>query len=161
MIASPSIPNYTTPLYLAVLALVLTLNSYRSLSGTRYRGWRVFLRPGIYLLLALILLALDPKAWILSTLAGIAGVVTGTELGSSVNFYYNGVQLYYRRSPTVYLIWLAVFLLRVFLSTWINLGTQGLQLLDALLLFSSGLLLGESYHILFKAREFKARNSGP
>ena len=152
MISNPFENTYF--LYLVFLALILTLSSYRSLYGGKYRPFRVFFRPAIYLLLGLGLLSQDftDPLFITSLLGLLAGALMGVKLGSGVSFYYSGGDLYYKRSVWVYLLWLASFLLRAYLEVGSPTSFTVLTLLDALLMFSSGLLLGESCHLVTKTR---------
>jgi len=110
MISNPFENTYF--LYLVFLALILTLSSYRSLYGRKYRPFRVFFRPAIYLLLGLGLLSQDftDPLFITSLLGLLAGALMGVKLGSGVSFYILGGDLYYKRSVWVYLLWLAYLL---------------------------------------------------
>lgn len=144
-------------IYLVILAVVLTLSSYRSLYGRKYRPFRTFLRPLLYLLLGLSVLTQDfSGSLLLVSLTGLlAGIAVGGKLGSGVSFYYSGTELYYKRSPWVYLIWLGSFIARVYVETLSSISTLDTTILDSLLLFSSGLLLGESYHVVMKVKSLR------
>ena len=143
--------------YLVGIALILTVSSYRSLRGRRYRPFRIFLRPFIYLFIGIALLIqnYEPSFLSISLLGLAAGFLMGLRLGSGVSLFYRRGDLYYRRSYWVYLFWLGSFLLRVYMEVSFSPSAIDVILVDTLLMFSSGLLIGESYHITRKARELR------
>lgn len=140
---------------LIILVLIALFSFYRSFYGRKYRPSRVFLRPALYLLFALFLISISFSLLLLtaSLLLVVLGAVTGLVLGGSVTFFRKNNLLYYRRSRFVYAIWLVLFILRVAVEIEGLTDFTAIAVVDGLLAFSSGLLLGEAYHIIGMARK--------
>ncbi|QKR00796.1 DUF1453 family protein [Metallosphaera tengchongensis] len=142
--------------YLGVIGAIVVLSSLRTVYGRKYRPTRVVLRPLLYLVLGALVTLQDLEALPLVSIGFIAGLALGLRLGVGSTLFLKEGTLYYKRSILIYVLWLSLFLVRVGIE---SLEPSGLNLveisiLDSSLMFSSGLLIGESFHLVRKAREF-------
>jgi len=69
-----------------------------------------------------------------------------------VTFFYRDNVLHYRRSILLYVVWLSLFVTRILFEFYYFDNFYCVLIVDNLLMFSSGLLIGEAYHIISKAR---------
>lgn len=147
-------------LYLLGIALIVFFTSIKGvIKGNKYKKSRVLLRPIIYLLLgtslvfysltfinSLFALILYISAILVVTLIGVG---FGVVLGAGVEVYYGmDGELYYRRSPLIYALWFSAFLIRIILEVLFFADPFIYFLADAMLMFTSGLLVGEAYHVI-------------
>lgn len=69
-----------------------------------------------------------------------------------MTFFFRDGILYYKRSILLYVVWLSLFVTRISFEFFYLNNFYGVLIVDNLLMFSSGLLIGEAYHIISKAR---------
>ncbi|AWS00340.1 DUF1453 family protein [Metallosphaera hakonensis] len=143
--------------YLVILAILIFLSMLRSIRGRKYKPGRVLFRPLLYLALGTLVVIGDQSILPLILLSTIAGIVVGLRFGSGATLFFNTGVLYYKRSITLYLIWLVLFLVRVGVEIALPLNQSGVTLVDSLLMFSGGLLVGEAYHLIKKASTYQYR----
>ncbi len=143
------------------LVFIIFLRIMRGIRGRRFSQGRVLMLPVIYILITLatvIPLELSHPIALIS-LAGIpAGFVVGYLFGQKVQFFNKNGMLYFKRSPVIMIIWLVSFVIRIVLEFEFTLNFQALFAVDVLLAVTSGLLIGESIHILRSHAEHKQKN---
>ncbi|MCI2414190.1 MAG: DUF1453 family protein [Candidatus Aramenus sp.] len=143
--------------YLGVFGVIVVLSSLRTVYGRKYRPTRVLLRPILYIVLGVLLVLQDPGTLSLAAAGFIAGLALGLKLGVGSTLFMNGGTLYYKRSILIYVLWLSLFLVRIGVEALVSGGLSLVEItiLDSCLMFSSGLLVGESFHLIRKARDFR------
>ena len=109
-------------------------------------------RPVLYFIIGLAILSYDFSFLPLVLLAIVAGFVVGIRYGGGVTFFFRDGTLYYKRSVLLYVVWLSLFVIRIAFEFFYFDNFYGILIVDNLLMFSSGLLIGEAYHIISKAR---------
>ncbi len=141
---------------LLIIGIILILSSYRGIYGRKYRPVRTFIRPILYIILLYAILAIsnDVIMSLFSLVLIIFGALLGLRFGGNVKFFYKNDILYYKRSPLVLALWAVVFTVRVFLEFSGFYNAIIIVLIDFLLSLSTGLLIGEAYNIIVKAKKF-------
>ena len=143
--------------FLVFIAIIVTLRLYKGVYGRRYSNARVLRLPVIYTILALIsvlILGFIDNVLLL-TLAFIPlGFIVAYRFGSNVNFFTRNGEVYYRRSPVIMIIWLVSFLTRYILEILYGNNLQIIMLVDAILSLTTGLIIGEAFHILSRRKEY-------
>ncbi|MGI0141716.1 MAG: hypothetical protein ACREBF_03655 [Candidatus Micrarchaeales archaeon] len=159
--ATSSLPLGSGPQLDAILiffVILLTVRMYRGLKGMKYRAFRLYLLPIVYLLLTIYsLFELAPSYLDIPgvVVALLAGYFIGIKFGSSVQFYEQEGQTHYKRSPIILIIWLASFVARFVLEAflpnvfYINFG------IELFLALTTGMIIGEAFHIMRKHRLHK------
>jgi hypothetical protein len=150
--------------FLVVIALIVARRIYRGLYGGKYRRWRTFFLPALYLVLTLLLALVNPSVFphyvdALLFLLIVLGVLSGLRFGENVKFYMNNGVLYYKRSPYVLMFWAALYILRLSIEFLLPTTIVYSAILDAALAFSAGLLLGEAFHIVNEKKRFLENQS--
>ncbi|AWR97002.1 DUF1453 family protein [Acidianus sulfidivorans JP7] len=141
--------------YYFIIALIIFLSSLRSVKGRKYKPTRVFIRPILYLLLGILVIVGDPVILPLLIVAIILGIYLGMRFGLGTKFFIKGGILYYKRPIILYIIWLSLFVLRLFIGIAFPYNVEGIKITDILLMISAGILLGESYRIIKIANSIK------
>ncbi len=166
--------------YVYVIIIVLLFVALRMRSQMRGRmadTRRIFTRPVLYAFLTLVLLALTPRIEVLSfaLLAGIIGYIIGTNLGIKSKVFEKDGAIRFRGSNEIFLIWTATFVVRLLIEIVLPLPTASASsmflsyansssayfwytVVDLLLAFSAGMLLGESRHIYRMYKNFKGNS---
>lgn len=162
-------------IYLIVfIALIMLLRLRRQKKGYKASTARIFRYPAIYIVLSLILVAsaFNIVIFVVALLAILVGYAVGTIFGSKSSIFYSNGKIMYRRSNEIFAIWLAAFVARIVIEFMLpdDLGLQALtttassafsgigfwySLVDILLAFSAGMLLGESIHLYRKYKNAK------
>ncbi len=143
--------------FLVFIAIIVTLRLYRGIHGRRYSNARVLRLPVIYTILTLVsvLLAGFIDNEILVTLALIPlGFIVAYRFGSNVNFFTRNGTVFYRRSPVIMVIWLASFISRYILEILYGNNLQVILFVDAILSLTTGLIIGEAFHVLSKRKDY-------
>ncbi len=144
---------------LIAIALYLTFRTYRSVTGTRYSTYRLYLLPVAYLFLVLLTLvelsvsAVDAIAVFVSV---AAGALAGLRLAGGVKFYEKNGQTYYKRSPFVMVIWLLSYIGRFAVSLLIPSDFYVNFAVEIVLALTTGVILGEAYHIYNNYKKHQA-----
>ncbi len=149
--------NTVPLLLLLVLIVYIVARRVRSgLRGTRYKKSRVLRIPVLYVLLTLFLVysvgSHDYYAYY-SLLLIPAGAIPGLRFGSTVKFFSKNSVLYYKRSQFIMVAWLISFLLRILLEIFFPSSINVAIFVDMILSFTTGMILGEAFHILREAKD--------
>lgn len=150
-ISAPSIPSQDFGVVLIALALYLTLRLYRNMKGTKYSAARVYLAPMIYLVLVIVSIVELPPSYIGIAVVAVAiviGYAIGRRLAGGAKFFEKNGTTYYKRSPTIMVIWLVSFIIR-FSVEYVVLPDAALIAIavEVLLAFTTGMIIGEAHHI--------------
>jgi hypothetical protein len=143
--------------YLVLLAVIITISAIRTTKGRKYSPLSVLSQPLIYLVLGGILVFSNQATLLMAFLGTITGFVIGIIFGRGVLIFRNDGELYYKRSIFVYLIWLSLYLLRALINI-LSINQTSIEVVDILIMFSSGLLIGESLNVIKKARKYMSEN---
>jgi membrane protein CcdC involved in cytochrome C biogenesis len=149
----------STELFLLLIVVFLSYRVYRGVTGARFSMRRVFTVPIIYAGLTILSFLGFPATLTdvaVTIIALVAGIFAGLRLGHNVKFYQQNNATYYKRSPFIMILWLVAYVLRFGAEFFIPLSATVNLLIEMLLGFSSGLLLGEAIHIYRKYGEHKA-----
>ena len=150
-----------------IILLFVVLRTRSQMRGRRADTRRIFTRPVLYGFLTLFLLAITPNAELLvfALLFGIIGYIIGTKLGVKSKVFEKDGVIRYKGYNEVFFIWIGAFVLRllieitlplpatsaapVLLSSYTNPASAYFwyMIVDLLLAFSAGMLLGEARHI--------------
>jgi hypothetical protein len=146
-------------LLFVIIIFISSRRLQKGIQGRKFRGWRVIFSPLLYLLITLYILIIDWKDFgiyidisILFIL--IIGLMTGIRYGESVSFFKKGKDLYFKRSPYIISIWTISFIARITIEFAFPKSLLYTEIVDYILTFTSGLIIGESFHIITKRREF-------
>jgi hypothetical protein len=151
--------NLSTAIVLIIIVLILSRRMYRGIKGTKFSMRGLVVLPLIYIVLTLLFFAEFPFTItdIAITIAAIAaGVLSGLRFGQAVTFFQKEDVTYYKRSPFIMGIWIVAYVARFGLELMFPTSFIINFVVEILLGFSSGLLLGESIHINRKYTEHKA-----
>ncbi|WP_297216176.1 hypothetical protein [Thermoplasma sp.] len=141
---------------LFIIALILIRTTIRAFHGRRYSNVRVVRLPAVYIILSVfaVLINFAGRFFYYSILLLIpAGYVFGSRFAGQAQFFYRSDVLYYRRSPVIFIIWLSSFLARIFLQFVLPDSFVINIIIDSVLSFTAGLLLGESINLIVKKRQ--------
>jgi hypothetical protein len=160
-----------------IILLFVFLRARKQIRGRKANIRSIFTRPLLYIVLTLLLLAATPNADVLvsALLFSVLGYLLGTKLGVRSKVFEKDGIILSKGSNEVFFIWTGAFILRLIieiafpLSTvqmsasllynHANLGTAYLLYLvvDSLLAFSAGILLGEARHIYRMYKSIRKR----
>ena len=154
--------NSDSYVLLIVIALLVSRRLYSGFNGRVYSRGRVLRTPIIYVILTLLTVfgfgALNVE--LTSTLILIpAFALLGYRIGVNVTFFERNGTLYYKRSPTIMVIWLVAFIIRFAIEILIPLNTTILLVIDVLLSSTTGLLLGEAINVMRKRDQYVAQKT--
>ncbi len=167
-------------IYLIVfIVLIMLLRLRRQKKGYKASVVRIFRYPAIYIVLSLLLVASTPNLALIAIafLAILLGYVLGSVFGIKSSIFYSNGKIMYRRSTEIFVIWLVAFVARIAIEFMLPNDLAGsvlansasnafsgigfwYSLVDILLAFSAGMLLGESIHLYRKYRNAKLSSSG-
>ncbi|BCS93518.1 hypothetical protein L3N51_01744 [Metallosphaera sp. J1] len=147
--------NLSILIYIFIIAIIVFIGFLRNRNGRRYRPRRLLIRPIIYLLLGLIISLENISFLPFVIVAVFAGFLVGMRYGESVTLFHKDEQLYYKRSSFIYGVWLVLLLVRLSLEFLFPTNITISLIIDSMLMFSAGLLIGESYHVLRMANFMK------
>lgn len=160
---------YSLGFFLIFLAFMVMRRVYRGMNGMRFSTARLLRIPIVYLILTVISMLFVPLEDIfLAAGIGVAGFVAGFLFGDSANFYMQGENTFYRRSPIILTVWLLALIARVIVEIVFSQSTAFAStsvstaaiIVDLLLAGSTGLMAGETLKIYRKYEEFKSGNQG-
>jgi hypothetical protein len=135
---------------IAILVLIAVRRIYRGIYGRQYRSSRVFVTPAIYLFLLVFSMFALGTNFILEIsvlLLILPGIPIGLRFGSSVKFFKRNETLFYRRSQFVLVFWLISFVVREILAILYPSVLYVILAVDALLAFTTGIIIGEAIQI--------------
>ena len=136
---------------IALFGFVFVRRIIAATRGRRFTSGRVVMLPIVYTLLTIFLIV--PLEYthplLMFTLLAIApGFGVGYVFGKRVHFFMKHGEVYYRRSPVVMSVWLGSAIARLLLFYGFTGNTTVDILVDTTLVFTTGMLVGESIHIL-------------
>ncbi len=155
--------SQSTDVTLIILLIVIIFIGVRRLQkgikGRKFRRWRIILFSLLYSIITLYVLTLDWGRFgafidISVLLLMVIGFMTGIRYGESVSFFRRGKELYFKRSPIILAIWTASFVVRIIFEFAFPRLLGYTEIVDGLLSFTSGLVVGEIFHILRKKKEY-------
>lgn len=154
--------------YIIIIVLLFVLLRTRSQIRGRKTGTRqIFMRPVLYGFLTLLLLTITPNVMVLlfALLFAVIGYLVGTKLGIKSKVFEKDGVVRSKGSNEVFFIWIGAFILRLLIEVALPLPTSSsasvllsnytnpasayfwYMIVDLLLAFSAGMLLGEARHI--------------
>ncbi|MEM0154297.1 MAG: DUF1453 family protein [Methanothrix sp.] len=156
------------------LAVIILLRFRRQSRGSKATPSRIFRYPAIYIFLSIILVAYTPSLILLifAVLAIILGYVIGNMLGRKSSVFMSEGKMLYKRSNEVFTIWLIAFVVRALIEFVLPIPSintipinrainafsgvyMWYSVVDILLAFSAGMLLGEALHLYKKYNVMK------
>lgn len=150
------IPAYLAlVIVLAVIAIYLLISIYRSLRGRKYKTSRILVRSYLYFILAFLLIisSLSLIEVSISAVLASVGIAIGIVSRERIHFFHRNGALYYRRSAIVLILWASSFVTRIGLEFFSKPGALDLLIVDGLLGFSAGLIVGEAHTLVRAAKE--------
>lgn len=153
--------------FLAFMVLIIVRRSRQLVNGSKFSMARLLRPPLVYTLLLLmssldILFLYIPgivqiTSIMIALLAGIAG---GVFFGSRGEVYRQSGEIFFKRSPIIFLAWIVLFATRIFIELIFPDSISLLYIAISLLSFSTGLFYGETLAIYRKYREFTRSDAG-
>jgi hypothetical protein len=135
---------------LAIVAIVVAFRLYRAAKGTKYGAGRIYRLPVFYVLftaMALATLSLTVADITSAVLVFVFGTIVGLRISGGVAFSKRNGMVYYRRSSAVTMLWLASFVGRFAIEVLYPGSHYALLAVALLLAGTTGLILGEAFHI--------------
>lgn len=139
-----------------IVAIIIIFGIFRGISGRRYTRLRVLRTPVIYLILTLLAIFLTSFPNIYAQLMILllpVGIPIGIRFGKDVKFFSKNGVIYYKRSPTILLLWAVALVARTSLELFSFASLLAVIVFNALLSFITGMLVGEAIHILRTDKE--------
>lgn len=164
---TPTVPNGISPdveyVIIGIIFLFISIRVFvRGINGRPYRQSYLYRRPVLYTLLTLYLIfpELYVSDFILLVLLAIPlGFIIGDRYGGDVSFFSVNSTLYFKRSPVIMIIWLISFGIRLILEILYPTVFLYDVMVDLLLAFTDGMLIGEARNVIIKARERNEQNA--
>ncbi|MEM0141610.1 MAG: hypothetical protein QXN66_06225 [Thermoplasmatales archaeon] len=139
-----------------LIAIFVTYRITRSLKGRQLNSRRIFLAPVIYTLLALGTVLLSAYSSLISRLPILfipIAIPFGLRFAGGVKLFEKNGMIYYRRSPVILIIWLVSFILRITIEAEFATTLTVVVLVNSLLCFTTGIIIGEAAVLFKKNRE--------
>ncbi len=139
-----------------IIAVIIIFGIFRGISGRRYTRLRALRTPVLYLVLTLIAVFLTSHPNIYAQLMILLlpiGIPVGVRFGKDVKFFSKDGMLYYKRSPTILLLWAVALVARTSIELFSFTSLLAIIVFNALLSFITGMLVGEAIHILRTDKE--------
>jgi len=152
--------SYVFLVYIALIILFVVRRIIRGIRVKIYKRSRILMPPVIYLFLTSIYMFADYKLYgfyyvIFLIFLIVLGVLVGLKFGETAEFFYKDNQLFYKRSQAILSLWLISYIGRLVIFLYLPNVMILAELLDVLLSFTTGLLVGEAIVIIRKEGEFK------
>ncbi len=146
--------------YLIIIIFVLFIavrRLYSGLRGRKFKESRIYTLPVIYVVL--LLFSLDGlysnlEYIILILILILPGILLGLKLGNNIEFFSRNGSLYYKRSQIIMIFWIVSFIGRMLLFMLYPSNILAGFIIDLLLSFTLGLIIGESINLYNKYKEF-------
>lgn len=150
----------TLTILLIIVIFIIARRMQKGIQGRKFAGWRIVFFPLLYILITLYVVELDWKDFgiyidISISLLLVIGLMTGLKFGGSVSFFKKGNDLYFKRSPYIISIWAVSFIARITIEYVFPQLLLYTEVVDGLLVFTSGLVVGETFHILTKKKKYE------
>ncbi|MCL4334655.1 MAG: hypothetical protein M1402_00955 [Candidatus Thermoplasmatota archaeon] len=159
------ISQYYEFIIIGVIFLFIAIRVFaRGINGMPYRKSYLYRRPVLYTFLTIYLII--PELYvsdsILFVLAAIPlGFILGDRFGGNVTFFNRNGTTYFKRSPVIMIIWLISFGVRLVLEVLYPTVFLYNIMVDLLLAFTDGMLIGEARNVVVKAKESKDQTLSP
>ena len=138
--------KYKIEFFAAFVFIFVGRRILRLVYGHKFRPGTLVTSPFLYFVFSGIsLLGLDLLGLLYCSIAFFFGLLISTLFKHGVKFYRKDNVIYYKRSAMISLTWTVAFVARIYIEIFYDL-TQGL-VLDIFLIFLSGLIIGEAFHI--------------
>ena len=135
-------------IFVVFIAAILLLRVRRNSKVQRFSRSRVLRLPAIYLIITVISLLGIPEYAVLITFAlSVIGLLVGLGLGGGVSVFTKDSAVYYKRSPIVFSAYIVLLLLRYVVYLLYPANITANVIIAAFLGLSTGLILGEAFHI--------------
>lgn len=157
-------PDYEF-IIIGVIFLFIAVRVFaRGINGMPYRKSYLYRRPFLYTVLTIYLII--PELYvsysILLVLAAIPlGFILGDRFGGNITFFNQNSTLYFKRSPVIMIIWLISFGVRLVLEVLYPTVFLYNFIVDLLLAFTDGMVIGEARNVIVKARERQEQTISP
>ncbi len=146
-----------TYLFIIIFILFVAIRRlYSGMNGRKFKESRIYTLPLIYIILLLFSLEgiysnLDYIIIILLLI--FPGIILGLRLANNVKFFNKDDNLYYKRSQIIMIFWIISFLGRMLLFTLYPSNILAGFIIDLLLSFTLGLIIGESIILYSKYKQ--------
>ncbi len=153
----------STIIILIIIAVIITLRTYRGFKGTKFSKFAVYFRPIFYTVATLISLFLIFTSYIeiLYLVIAIAfGCLIGLKMGGGVRFFEKDYVIYFKRSALIITLWLASFIARFAVDYFYSSNFYVNLAAELLLGVTTGMLIGEAYHINDKYKKHINKTTG-
>ncbi|MEM0138678.1 MAG: hypothetical protein QW100_03000 [Thermoplasmatales archaeon] len=134
-----------------VIAIIVLVGIARGIKGRRYTKLRVLRTPLIYLVFTLAAVFVTTRPNIYAQLVILLlplGFPIGSSFGRDVKFFSKNGEIYYRRSPFILVLWAFALIARASIEILSLDSLAAIIVFNAILSFTTGMLLGEAIHIL-------------
>jgi membrane protein CcdC involved in cytochrome C biogenesis len=149
-LAVPQLSGSSGVIVLVIIAVFLTVRVYRNMRGLRFSSLRLYYLPIIYTALTLFTLYyLAPTVYYIGAvfIAIVIGIFAGLKLATGVKFFDKDNQVYYRRAPTIMVIWMVSFIARLGVELFLPTNLIINLAIELILAGTTGLIIGEAIHI--------------
>ena len=149
---------YKLEFFVAFVVIFAGRRFLRIIYGHKFKTGTLITSPLMYFAFSGIsLLGIDLLGLLYCSVAFFFGLMISTVFKHGVKFYRKNNVIYYKRSAVISLTWTAAFIARVYIEIFYDI-TQGL-VLAIFLIFLSGLILGEAFHIGIQKRIYENSDS--
>lgn len=147
--------TYKYEFFFGFVAIFAGRRLSRILLGHRFKKGSIITSPLLYFAFTGVsLYGLDTLDLLICSIAFLFGLVISTVFKHGVKFIRKKGTLYYKRSAAISLTWTFAFILRVYIEIFYDI-TQGF-ILSILLIFLTGLIIGEAFQIAIQKRMYES-----
>ena len=145
---------YSSYTFLIIIVLIVFARLIRNASGRRFSERRLFTLPIMLLVITLFGLIDIPIGYYLYFAALIVvGLLPGLRWGEGGSVYSVDGKLMYRRSSVVLALWAASLIARIAIEIAFPGNLNALVIVEGILSFESGMIIGESNRLWRKYRD--------
>ena len=147
--------QYKYEFFFGFVAIFVGRRISRIILGHRFKRGSIITSPLLYFAFSGIsLYGLDTLSLLYCSIAFFFGLLISTVFKHGVVFIRKKGQLYYKRSALISLTWTTAFVVRVYIEIFYDI-TQGF-VLSVLLIFLTGLIIGEAFQIAIQKRLYES-----
>ncbi len=161
MISMINYKFYTIVIVIGILFLFVALRIYRGIYGRKFKKSRIIFRTAIFeiISIAITIPSANQNTDLLYLFISLMclGLILGVKFSEKVTFFYKRDVLYFKRSPIILIIWVVSFSLRIIFEFIVTERPFTVIFTDSLLIFTSGLLMGEAISIIKQNRTSRLR----
>ncbi len=145
---------YSSSAFLIIIVLIVFARLIRNASGRRFSERRLFTLPIMLLVITLLGLIDVPIGYYVYFAALIVvGLLPGLRWGEGASVYSVDGKLMYRRSPVVLVLWAVSLVARIAIEIAFPSNLYALVIVEGILSFESGMIIGESNRLWRKYRD--------